>query len=83
MSVSKWFARASMVTGLLLALSPAVSAQPPRPDHEITKLADDVYLFRHQFHQAIFIITPEGVIVIDPMVSETFSCIPVTPSRET
>ncbi|HEY6084563.1 MAG TPA: MBL fold metallo-hydrolase [Nitrospira sp.] len=31
------------------------------------KLADDVYLFRHQFHQAIFITTPQGVIVTDPI----------------
>ena len=58
MSVSKWFAGASMAIWLLLALGPAVSAQPSRPDNEITKLADDVYLFRHQFHQAIFIMTP-------------------------
>jgi len=67
MSVSKWFASASMVIGLLLALGPAVSGQPPRPDNEIVKLADDVYLFRHQFHQAIFIMTPKGVIVTDPI----------------
>src|SRR5512132_1924986 len=67
MSVSKWFAGASMVIWLLLALGPAVSAQPSRPDNEITKLADDVYLFRHQFHQAIFITTPQGVIVTDPI----------------
>ena len=67
MFVSKWFASASMVIGLLLALGPAVSAQPPRSDNEIAKLADDVYLFRHQFHQAIFIMTPKGVIVTDPI----------------
>jgi glyoxylase-like metal-dependent hydrolase (beta-lactamase superfamily II) len=46
------------------------SAQQSRPDNEITKLADDVYLFRHQFHQAIFITTPEGVIVTDPISAE-------------
>jgi glyoxylase-like metal-dependent hydrolase (beta-lactamase superfamily II) len=67
MSVSKGFAVASLVIWLLLAFGPAVSAQPSRPDNEITKLADDVYLFRHQFHQAIFITTPEGVIVTDPI----------------
>ena len=67
MPVSKLLAGASMVIGLLLALGPAVSAQPSRPDNEITKLADDVYLFRHQFHQAIFITTLQGVIVTDPI----------------
>ena len=67
MPVSKWFAGVSMAIWLLLALGPPVFAQPTRPDNEITKLADDVYLFRHQFHQAIFIMTPEGVIVTDPI----------------
>ena len=67
MSVSRGFAGATMMIWLLLALGPAVSGQPSRPDNEITKLADDVYLFRHQFHQAIFITTPEGVIVTDPI----------------
>ena len=37
------------------------------PTDEITKLAEDVYLFRHQAHQAIFVVTPEGVIVTDPI----------------
>jgi glyoxylase-like metal-dependent hydrolase (beta-lactamase superfamily II) len=46
------------------------SAQPSKPDNEITKLADDVYLFRHQFHQSIFITTPKGVIVTDPISSD-------------
>ena len=70
MFVSKWFAGLAMVIWLLLALGLAVSAQLSRPDNEITKLADDVYLFRHQFHQAIFIMTPEGVIVTDPISAE-------------
>jgi glyoxylase-like metal-dependent hydrolase (beta-lactamase superfamily II) len=48
-------------------LSVEAAAQSSRPDDEITKLADDVYLFRHQFHQAIFITTPKGVIVTDPI----------------
>jgi len=47
-----------------------VAAQPSHPDDEITKLADDVYLFRHQFHQAIFLTTSEGVIVTDPISAE-------------
>ena len=59
-----------LAVGSLLLLSPGLSAQQPRPDDEITKLADDVYLHRHQFHQAIFITTPKGVIVTDPISSE-------------
>jgi len=50
-----------------LALPLDVRGQQPAPDDEIKKLADDVYVFRHQFHQALFITTPEGVIVTDPI----------------
>jgi len=69
MSVLKWFACVTLV-GLLLAPGQEASAQQSRPDDEITKLADDVYLFRHQFHQAIFITTSQGVIVTDPINAE-------------
>ncbi|HQV12961.1 MAG TPA: MBL fold metallo-hydrolase [Nitrospira sp.] len=57
------------VIGLVIQAGP-VSAQQSRPDDEITKLADDVYLYRHQFHQAIFITTSQGVIVTDPISPE-------------
>src|SRR6185312_16765684 len=66
MSGYRW-ALSVLAVGSLLLQGPGLSAQQPRPDNEITKLADDVYLFRHQFHQAIFITTPEGVIVTDPI----------------
>jgi len=59
-----------LVAGCLLAQSQGGSAQQSRPNDEITKLADDVYLFRHQFHQSIFITTPKGVIVTDPISSD-------------
>ena len=69
MRASKWFLFL-IVVGCLLVQSQGVSAQQPRPDDEITKLVDDVYLFRHKFHQSIFITTPKGVIVTDPISSD-------------
>ena len=54
------------VIGLVIQAGP-VSAQQSRGDDEIIKLAEDVYLYRHQFHQAIFITTSQGVIVTDPI----------------
>ncbi len=66
MPISKWFP-CWLIIGCLLMLSAEAAAQSSRPDDEITKLADDVYLFRYQFHQAIFITTPKGVIVTDPI----------------
>ena len=66
---SKW-SPFLLVVGCLLLQEPEVSAQQSRPDDEITKLVDDVYLFRHKFHQSIFITTPKGVIVTDPINSD-------------
>jgi glyoxylase-like metal-dependent hydrolase (beta-lactamase superfamily II) len=59
-----------LAVGSLLAQGPGVFAQQSRSDDDITKLAEDVYLSRHQFHQAIFITTPQGVIVTDPISTE-------------
>ena len=59
-----------LAVGSLLLQGPGLSAQQSRPGDEITQLADDVYLYRHQFHQAIFITTPKGVIVTDPISSD-------------
>lgn len=59
-----------LAVGSLLLQGPGLSAQQTRPDDEITKLGEDVYLYRHQFHQAIFITTPKGVIVTDPISSD-------------
>ena len=70
MSVRQWFAGVAIVGWLVVVTAPDGSAQQPRPDNEIAKLADGVYLFRHQFHQAIFITTAEGVILTDPINSE-------------
>ena len=56
-----------LVVAFLLGQGPGASAQQSRPDDEVTKLADDVYLFRHKFHQSIFITTPKGVVVTDPI----------------
>lgn len=69
MSISKWFFLLLIVGGLLID-GQRVFAQQSRPDDEITKLADDIYLFRHHFHQSIFITTPKGVIVTDPISSD-------------
>lgn len=69
MGLSKWFPL-WLVVCCLLVQTPRTSAQSSTPDNEITKLADDVYLFRHKFHQSIFIITPKGVIVTDPISSD-------------
>jgi glyoxylase-like metal-dependent hydrolase (beta-lactamase superfamily II) len=44
-------------------------SQPQRPQIETTKVdgAENVYIFRNGNHQAMFIVTPEGVIATDPV----------------
>lgn len=59
-----------LMGGVLLAMAMAAHAQqPPRPQIATTKVdgTDNVYVFRNGAHQAMFIVTPEGVIATDPV----------------
>jgi len=40
------------------------------PRHEITHLTGDLYRFRHVRHFGLFLVTPEGIVVVDPENSE-------------
>ena len=60
----KW--RAVLVACLaVLGLCGETSAQ--QPPYATTKITDSVYLFRYGGHQAIFVVTPDGVIATDPI----------------
>src|SRR5205085_10449824 len=47
----------------------APAAQPSRPPIETKKVegTDNVYIFRNQNHQAMFVVTSDGVIATDPI----------------
>src|SRR5215467_13169990 len=45
----------------------AVHAQGQQPTFATTKVSDNVFYFRYQGHQAMFIVTPAGVIATDPI----------------
>jgi glyoxylase-like metal-dependent hydrolase (beta-lactamase superfamily II) len=47
------------------APTPAAPAAPP--PFATTKVADNVYVFRMLGHQAMFVVTPDGVIATDPI----------------
>src|SRR5207245_9530986 len=53
----------------LAAVSAAVvaHAQGQQPTFATTKVTDNVYYFRYQGHQSMFIVTPAGVIATDPI----------------
>ncbi len=61
----------SMATGLLAAvLATSVLAQTAqRPLYAVTKVegTDNVYIFRYENHQSMFIVTKAGVIATDPI----------------
>jgi glyoxylase-like metal-dependent hydrolase (beta-lactamase superfamily II) len=59
-------ARLASILILLMTLATGALAQQP-PLYQTTKVSDNVYLFRYGGHQAIFIVTPEGVIATDPI----------------
>jgi glyoxylase-like metal-dependent hydrolase (beta-lactamase superfamily II) len=47
------------------ATPPATAAAPP--PYATTKVSDNVYVFRYGGHQAMFVVTPAGVIATDPI----------------
>ena len=49
------------------APSPAPAPAAAAPPTATTKVADNVYIFRYVNHQAMFIVTPAGVIATDPI----------------
>jgi glyoxylase-like metal-dependent hydrolase (beta-lactamase superfamily II) len=65
---------ASLALALAFAASPLAAqapgapapASPPAP-YATTKVADNVYVFRAGGYQAMFVVTPEGVIATDPI----------------
>src|SRR5215475_12809930 len=59
---------ASLTIALATVSAPvAVHAQGQQPTFATTKVTDNVYYFRYQGHQSMFIVTPDGVIATDPI----------------
>lgn len=58
----------TVLFALLCALI-AVPVAAQQPTFATTKVegTDNVYVFRYQFHQSMFVVTPEGVIATDPI----------------
>jgi glyoxylase-like metal-dependent hydrolase (beta-lactamase superfamily II) len=58
-----------LLFAILLALCGVGPALAQMPLFATTKVegTDNVYVFRYQFHQSMFLVTPEGVIATDPI----------------
>ena len=59
----------TIVASVLLLTLTAVPAAAQQPVSATTKVegTDNVYVFRYQFHQSMFVVTPDGVIATDPI----------------
>ena len=57
------------ITPSLAQTPPAQPAPPARPTFATTTVegTDNVYIFRYQNHQAMFVVTKAGVIATDPI----------------
>ncbi len=56
----------ALVIGALLSLSCGVMAQQA-PTRAITEIADDLYWARNNNHYSVFLVTDEGIILVDPL----------------
>jgi len=55
------------IGGSLALASPAQSQQPTSPDREIVNVTGDLYRFRETRHYGAFLVTDDGIILVDPM----------------
>ena len=55
----------SVAAVMAFGLAGPAGAQQRGPAQEITKVKDNIYQFRNRFHNAVFAVTPEGVILAD------------------
>jgi glyoxylase-like metal-dependent hydrolase (beta-lactamase superfamily II) len=58
------------VVGIVAASGAAAHAQQQEAQREITKIAGDLYRFQNNFHVSVFLVTPAGVVVTDPIDAE-------------
>jgi glyoxylase-like metal-dependent hydrolase (beta-lactamase superfamily II) len=62
-----WLGVVALALVALPGGSLAQQALPAAQGPALTRVADDVYMFRHDTYQAMFIVTDEGVIATDPI----------------
>lgn len=58
---------ALLAAGTVFAQTPPAPAAPPLFATTKVEGTDNVYVFRYQFHQSMFVVTSEGVIATDPI----------------
>ena len=70
-TMAKWLAAGIGGLVILVCTNVGLTQQPPQPPkRDITKIAGDLYRFQNNFHYSVFLVTPAGVIVTDPIDAE-------------
>ena len=69
MGCSRFLVLSAVLFTAGVATSAMAQAPAQQPMFATTKVegTDNVYIFRYQNHQAMFVVTPAGVIVTDPI----------------
>lgn len=60
----------SVLAAMMLMTGSWGGAHAQEPQREITQISGDLYRFQNNFHYSVFLVTPEGVIVTDPINAE-------------
>lgn len=60
-------AAASLLAGSRATLAQQTQPPPPQSIAELTRVAEDVFMWRSMTHNTIFIVTDEGVVAADPI----------------
>src|SRR5262245_4078868 len=69
-SVTRWMRAGTCSLVLLVVVGTALAQQQQPPQRGITKIAGDLYRFQNNFHYSVFLVTPAGIIVTDPIDAE-------------
>lgn len=57
----------ALALALFLTFGLSAALAQSEPKREITQIAGDLYRFQNNFHFSVFLVTPDGVIVTDPI----------------
>ena len=58
---------AVLVGGISIAGIASAALAQDAPKRTITQISGDLYKFQNKFHNSVFLVTPDGVIVTDPI----------------
>jgi glyoxylase-like metal-dependent hydrolase (beta-lactamase superfamily II) len=62
-----WSFPAAGLAAAVMIVTGAPARAEDQPVREITHIAGDLYRFQNNFHYSVFLVTPEGVLVTDPI----------------